>query len=172
MNRIKYYLIVSLLILNYGCNQNEENLVEIESIEKDLKNDLFSRDINIEDGVKPTTHDELPGFEYEEGYSSEDATVQYKYLGVKVQYADGTSDEEKSEIRSRYYSEGINGFKLFYVEECDVDINVEFWTLIIIKEIYDELPPQYKNPSEGINDSEPIVCTAKEVRLGDEKCKK
>lgn len=149
------------LLFMVACQNNEEIIPE-----QKTKSRLLQRTpITIEDSdVDPVTHDDLPGFEYAEGSDSSTASVQFIYKSLLVEFVEGTTEEEKTQIRNKYAIEGLNGWELFFWEKCDINPNVEFWSVRTIKEGTEPKP----GPGDGLDEGEPIICTAKEVT--EKKC--
>ncbi|CAL2101326.1 exported protein of unknown function [Tenacibaculum sp. 190130A14a] len=163
------------LIVIVSCQNNQEVIPE----EKQETEALRTSPIKIEDShLDPTTPEDL-GFEYEEGSSSSTASHPFLYKLIKVQFASGTTEEQKIAFRSNSSLYGLNGWEFFYYEKCITKPNIEFWTVRIQQSQYD---PAVNDPVEAIKGNkagpgnggtggdEPIECTAQEIEDKVKEC--
>lgn len=166
MKKLFLFILLSLLI-TVACKKSEE-IVPEQPVENKLQLRASIKTQNSD--FDPTTHDDFPDFEYEDGYDS--STSPFIYKALLIEFVEGTTEAQKNETRNKYSIEGLNGWELFHWEKCDLNPNVEFWSVRMTKEEYNNLNNNgilIPGPGDGIDDGDDIIiCTAKEIKI--KKC--
>ena len=183
---MKKIIVFSITVLGFVLScQKDDNLTDITIENQSLNKKTYKSNaqtsekgditkIGVSDG-SAITHDDFT-FEYADGYDSTNSTTDFVYKLLKIQFYKGTTAQEKWELKEKY-AKDLYGWEIFYVEDCLINENIQFWSIRIDKNLFDTLPPlglgdngESRDPVGELDKDDENICAVEETTLIEKDC--